>query len=96
MNILSPVLARAETASWIRCRYPQKPRCHNVTRRLTHTRPLQGPVKKNGRRRPLLAAVTAGTLTAGLFAFGDELHHGYEAATRTGRVVTALAVCMNE
>jgi hypothetical protein len=54
--------------------------------------PLKG---RNGKGRLVLAAVGGG-LGVGLFAFGDDVAHAYRGAERTGRVVTALAVCINE
>jgi aarF domain-containing kinase len=41
-------------------------------------------------------AATGGALGAAVFAFSDDIKHGYAAAERTGRVMTALAVCVNE
>ena len=54
------------------------------------------PVRKNGRRRAVLLATGGGTLGAAGFAFSDDVKHGYAAAERTGRLVSTLAVCMNE
>ena len=49
------------------------------------------------RRAIYLAATGAGTgAGAGLFAFTDDIKQGYEAVERTGRVVAALGVCINE
>ena len=44
----------------------------------------------------MLLATGGGTLGAAAFAFSDDVKHGYAAAARTGRVVSTLAVCMNE
>lgn len=57
---------------------------------------ISGVPKRNGRRRGILLAATGGALGAGAFAFTDDVKHGYAAAERTGRVVSTLAVCMNE
>lgn len=42
------------------------------------------------------AAAGVGTVGAGALFFTDEIKHGYAAAERTGRVVSTLAVCINE
>lgn len=47
------------------------------------------------RNRVLLAAAT-GTLGIGALAFTDDIKHSYKAAERTGRVVSTLAVCIND
>ncbi|PGH16416.1 Atypical/ABC1/ABC1-B protein kinase [Helicocarpus griseus UAMH5409] len=52
-----------------------------------------------GKRRPRKAlqyAAAGGTVGAVLFAFGDDVKHVYAAAERTGRVMSALAVCIND
>lgn len=50
-----------------------------------------------GSRRKVLLATAGGTLGAGtILAFSDDIKHGYNAAQRTGRVMTTLALCMNE
>ena len=59
------------------------------------TKAIKGYGKKK-RRTPIVLASTAGTLGAGTLFFADDLKHGYAAAKRTGRVVSTLAVCMNE
>lgn len=48
----------------------------------------------NGRGRVLLLA-SGGTVAAGAVFLGP-VQHVYEAAERTGRVVSTLAVCINE
>ncbi|KAK3351837.1 ABC1 family-domain-containing protein [Neurospora tetraspora] len=54
-----------------------------------------GKTTNNGRRTVLLAA-GGGVATAGLLAFGDDVKYTYEAVERTGRVASALAVCVND
>jgi aarF domain-containing kinase len=50
-----------------------------------------------GKRKAVTyAAATTGTLAGSVLFFSDEVKHGYIAAERTGRVVTTLAVCINE
>ena len=44
----------------------------------------------------LLAAAATGGLGATALAFGDDVRHAYEATERTGRVITTLAICINE
>ena len=43
-----------------------------------------------------LAAATGGTLTATAVFLSDEVKHGYNAAERSARVMSTLAVCVNE
>lgn len=47
------------------------------------------------RRRIILAAGGAAAAGTGI-AFTDDIKHGYGAVERTGRVVSTLAVCINE
>lgn len=68
-----------------------------LARRSIRTRSV--PVKpKNKRRRRILLATTGiiGTAAAGAVAISDEAKHYAAAAQRTGRVVTTLAICVNE
>lgn len=61
-------------------------------------RPSRGGGGRRGRsRRALLLAATgaAGVATTTL-AFTDDIKNSYEAAERTGRVVAALAICIND
>ncbi len=44
----------------------------------------------------LLATTGAAGLGAAAVAFNDDVRHAYETIERTGRVVTALFVCINE
>jgi aarF domain-containing kinase len=39
--------------------------------------------------------VATGVL-AGVLAFGDQIKYSYDAAERTGRVASGLAICINE
>lgn len=48
------------------------------------------------RTRAIKVAAASGTVAVALFAFWDDIKHTYAAAERTGRVVTALAICINE
>lgn len=42
------------------------------------------------------AAAAVGTLGAGGLVFGGDVKHAYAAVERSGRVVSTLAVCINE
>ncbi|EER26132.1 hypothetical protein D8B26_003531 [Coccidioides posadasii str. Silveira] len=55
-----------------------------------------GGSHKKRPRRALKYAAAGGTLGATALAFSDDIKHGYNAAERTGRVITALAVCIND
>lgn len=52
--------------------------------------------KKRPVKAVYLAAAGAAGAGAGALAFSDNIKHGYEAAERSGRVVSCLAVNMNE
>ncbi|EXJ86056.1 Atypical/ABC1/ABC1-B protein kinase [Capronia coronata CBS 617.96] len=54
------------------------------------------PVKIIRPRRGVVWAAAGGGLGASLLFFGEDIKHGWLAAERTGRVVTALAVCIND
>jgi aarF domain-containing kinase len=49
--------------------------------------------KRSGR---VLVAAAGGALGVTAVAFTDDVKHAYEAVERTGRVVSTLAVCINE
>ncbi|PYH45191.1 ABC1 kinase family protein [Aspergillus saccharolyticus JOP 1030-1] len=51
---------------------------------------------RNSRNRTLKYAVIGGIVVAAAVAYADEVQHYYRAAARTGRVVGALAVCIND
>ncbi|KAI1501813.1 ABC1 family-domain-containing protein [Biscogniauxia marginata] len=79
---------------------------------LTRAKPIRGPFPRRyatgssgySRRIPnpprtkvvILTATATGATTAGALAFTDEIKQGYDTAERTGRVGTALAVCIND
>ena len=44
----------------------------------------------------LAASGGAAAAGAGVLSIGDDAKHYYTAAERTGRVVTALIICINE
>jgi len=49
--------------------------------------------KRTGR---VVVAAAGGALGVTAVAFTDDVRHAYEAVERTGRVVSTLAVCINE
>ena len=51
---------------------------------------------KSNRRGGVIVATAGGTLGVTAVAFTDDVRHAYEAVERTGRVVSTLAVCINE
>lgn len=61
----------------------------------TRRRSARGTYKLNARKHVRLAAA-GGTLGASVLFFTDEIKYGYDAAERTGRVLTTLALCINE
>lgn len=57
---------------------------------------LDAVKRKTSRRRAIRLAAAGGTVAVTVFAFWDDIKHTYVAAARTGRVVTTLAICINE
>lgn len=53
---------------------------------------------QGGKRKPrvLIAAATTGGIAATALAFTEPIQHSWEASERTGRVASALFVCINE
>jgi aarF domain-containing kinase len=51
---------------------------------------------KSKRRGGVIVATAGGALGVTAVAFTDDVRHAYEAVERTGRVVSTLAVCINE
>ncbi|OIW23633.1 hypothetical protein CONLIGDRAFT_137065 [Coniochaeta ligniaria NRRL 30616] len=58
------------------------------------------PVRPPRRKRAVIWAATgtgvATGVLAGVLAFGDQIKYSYDAAERTGRVASGLAICINE
>ena len=50
----------------------------------------------NGGRSAVLLTATGGAVGAGALAFTDDVKHGYTAVQRSGRVLSTLALCINE
>ncbi|KAI2624062.1 ABC1 family-domain-containing protein [Xylaria nigripes] len=54
----------------------------------------RGPRSKS--RATVLTATATGATAAGVLAFTDDIKYGYDVTERTGRVATALALCIND
>lgn len=52
--------------------------------------------KSTRKRRAIQVAAAGGTLGVALFGFTDDIKHFYAGAQRSARVVSTLAVCINE
>ncbi|PFH61829.1 hypothetical protein XA68_16163 [Ophiocordyceps unilateralis] len=94
-TVASSRLATASTWTCASCRgqWPAAARFGSMAR-ASH----RGGGRGGGRRsRALLVASTGAAGIAGTaLAFTDEIKSGYEAAERTGRVITALVICIND
>ncbi|PHH92151.1 hypothetical protein CDD83_8719 [Cordyceps sp. RAO-2017] len=97
---------KLRTASRLAIRFGTPPRPSASSRaRLFGPRPFastgrssrapNGPKGRTGRAL-LYASTGAAGVGATALAFTDEIKNGYEAAERTGRVVAALAICIND
>ncbi|RAL16486.1 ABC1 kinase family protein [Aspergillus homomorphus CBS 101889] len=66
----------------------------------TSATPIQNDGRQSGsggsRSRIIKYGVIGGTILIGAVVFSDQVQHYYSAAARTGRVVGALAVCIND
>lgn len=56
----------------------------------------RGSGSNQGQRKAIRYLVVLGVLGLGAVVFSDQYMHAYRAAARSGRVVGALAVCINE
>lgn len=75
----------------MRASYSRTPRSGRFATKATKARFLKS------RKSTILMGVVSGTLAAGVITGTyDDLKHGYAAARRSGRVLAALAVCINE
>ncbi|EXJ85306.1 Atypical/ABC1/ABC1-B protein kinase [Capronia epimyces CBS 606.96] len=91
---LDPSAFRRGGAIWTcaRCKSSQAP-LHDSRRGYSS---YKRPVKVVRPRRAVAWAAAGSGLGASLLFFSDDIRHGWLAAERTGRVVTALAVCIND
>jgi aarF domain-containing kinase len=53
-------------------------------------------IPKSKTRGRVILATTGAALGVGAIAFTDDLKHAYHSAERSGRVLSTLAVCINE
>ena len=96
MRTFEPAVAFASNIPWVcsKCLQNQRLPILQCARYATRVRKVR---MFKGSRRTVLLATAGGTLGTGtILAFSDDLKHGYSAAQRTGRVITTLALCMNE
>ncbi|KIW95113.1 uncharacterized protein Z519_03697 [Cladophialophora bantiana CBS 173.52] len=90
----SPLASLRGRATWT-C-----PRCKNL--QTPFDKPRRGfdshrrPAKVVRPRQAVYWAAAGGSAGASLLLFGDDIKHGWLAAERTGRVISTLAVCINE
>jgi hypothetical protein len=96
-----PVLMRldrslftAGRATWTcaRCKTSQS-RLDDLRREFSSYR---RPIQVVRPRKAVYWAAAGGALGGSLLFFTEDIKHGWHAAARTGRVVTTLAVCINE
>ncbi|KAI9771361.1 MAG: hypothetical protein M1840_002331 [Geoglossum simile] len=62
----------------------------------TYAPPNRRVLGRRPRLRAVVLAAAGGTFGVGALAFTDDVKHTYAAAQRTGRVVSTLAVCIND
>ncbi|KAI9731763.1 MAG: hypothetical protein M1834_004552 [Cirrosporium novae-zelandiae] len=98
MRVLGSSALFAQPTGWTcrQCRFQQLVK--TASRRLTHTGPGYRTSRTTRQSRQIALAASTGTLGlgAGVLAFGDDIKSGYEGAERTGRVLAALAMCIND
>ncbi|CAG8982184.1 hypothetical protein HYALB_00003620 [Hymenoscyphus albidus] len=96
---LASAFARSSLAPWTcrRCTLQAKgrkpTRGYSTGRNYTY----EGAPRSRGKGEALMAAATTtGVLGATAFTYQDNMKHWYEAMERTGRVASALALCIND
>lgn len=97
INPSVPFLSRGQgRATWTcsRCKNA-KPTFLDATSRTFSSR-ADRPVRIVRPTKGVYWAAAGGSLGGSLLFFGDDIKHGWRAAERTGRVVTTLAVNINE
>ncbi|KAK5221718.1 hypothetical protein LTR99_003258 [Exophiala xenobiotica] len=87
-------LFTAGRATWTcaRCKTSQS-RLDDLRREFSSYR---RPIQAVRPRKAVYWAAAGGALGGSLLFFTDDIKHGWHAAARTGRVVTTLAVCIND
>lgn len=95
LNPGAPLLSRGR-ATWTcsRCKNTKPTLLDNPCR--TFSARTARPVRILRPRKAVYWAAAGGSLGGSLLFFGDDIKHGWRAAERTGRVVTTLAVNINE
>ncbi|KXX75883.1 ABC1 family protein MCP2 [Madurella mycetomatis] len=102
-STFSPLLARPLNQGWTCARCRSQLARPNLSRPPV-SRPYTGvagsssaaPRAKPRRRTAVLLATTGGAATAVFLSFGDDVKNGYQAIERTGRVASALVICIND
>jgi hypothetical protein len=94
-NPWAPLLSRGR-ATWTcsRCKHAKPTLLDNPCR--TFRSRAGRPVRILRPRKAVYWAAAGGSLGGSLLFFGDDIKHGWHAAERTGRVVSTLAVNINE
>lgn len=67
-----------------------------ILRQTKHYSTRTNEIPKSKTRGKIVLAATVTALGVGGIVFTDELKHAYQGAQRSGRVIGALAVCINE
>lgn len=96
-NARTPLLSRGR-AAWTcsRCKTVKPPLLDSTPRAYTSSPHAARSVRIIRPRKAVYWAAAGGSLGGSLLFFGDDLKHGWQAAERTGRVVSTLAVNINE
>ncbi|KAL9121754.1 MAG: hypothetical protein Q9187_001694 [Circinaria calcarea] len=86
----------ASTTSWTCRRCLQKPRKTPLDAWRSTSSTAKGSGNRRRKKGPVVLSAATGTLAAGTLLFTDNVKHGYAAVERTARVVSTLAVCIND
>ena len=96
MKTARPTALLLHDAPWtcMRC-LRNMPRSTNS--HVTYATKAKKPFKRKNRNTGVVLTAASGTVgLGGLAFFADDLKHRYVAVERSGRVLTTLAVCINE
>ena len=85
----------AQSTPWT-CRSCIQKQAIPAVKKAEYSSKARRPFKKFARRRNIVLAASTGTLGAGAAFFTDDVKHGFVAMERSGRVLTTLAICVNE